>query len=189
MVEIINLRGPHLEDLAEAYARESGFFRVEKGKSPYQIKHEEMLNNYRESHGEEAYQKFIELSSRPPVLRDDFYKVRKNKDQVLGALQKDWLSNSDLNVRVVAGPDSLCGACPIRVGCYCTHESLSEEDIEYDSVPLSVYGLEHGGVYTMGDLITKFKEYYDKTQFPSQRTKNGFGRNQWDKIVRTPITK
>lgn len=177
---MIKLRGHHIEALAELYAKQEGFFDVVRGKTPTQIVYEMLLEAYKRDYGEEDYKQYINKAKSNPSINST--EDLDEKGKVLDPLFNDWLSQQDLEVRIVFGPDSACEACPSLEGCL--GGTRNTIDDKQDKSGLLGYGIDRDKTYTIGDLITIFRAYISKTQFPSPRTKNGFGRSSHDKIIR-----
>lgn len=181
----ITLRGHHLESLAERYANQNGFFIVEKGKSPTELELEKLIEQYKLSFGEEAYKRFkARKKIREPLMGLEYERRQTEKERVLETFEESLLLNPNLEILVKNGPDSICQICPCNRDCLGAIDNQDLESDEQDKLGLRAYGLEEGKKYTTTELVDRFKDYIIATDFPSPRTKNGFGRSEWDKIRR-----
>lgn len=179
----MTIRGHHIEALAEIFARKNGYYRIEEGKSPEQLKLERLNAAFIRDYGQEEFDKLeAEEKSRPPIMGYDYERIQQEKRAALDALFNDLLSNTDIELTIENSPDSVCKACPANKDCSgARSDSVNQKE---DVTPLAEYGILEGKKYTVGDLIGIFRDYLGRTNFPSPRTKRGFGRQEYDTIVR-----
>lgn len=183
---MITLRGHHIEALAEILAKQKGYFYFERGKSPEQLMLEQFEARFRATYGEQAYQ---EMKAKNEADKKDSYyakldKQSEEKARVLDPIENQWLSQPNLEVMAVIGPDSLCEVCP-NSDCSSKRAGvLKEIHVEQDNSALQEYGISQDKPYTMKELIQIFRDYMRTNQFPSPRTRNGFGRADYDTVVR-----
>ena len=180
MVNEITLRGHHIESLAEVYAEDKGLYTSKKDEKPeFSPQLQKSIEEHRKRFGEEAYQRLLKKfeEDRETGFLAELAETRRalrKKEEVLGAIEREWLSNSDIIVNIVYGGDSLCEACP-EESCIGQGSGMNNADYKQDRSALLGYGLNEKTPYTMGELIQVFDDHLKSTGFPSPRTKNGFG--------------
>ena len=161
MAKPITLRGHHIEALAEHYAKQKGLFPK---------KHERSVSGYLFS-GDQYKVSLNTLEIENNLYVDDDIFGFERKRKVIDPIMDDMLSDSELEIKIVFGIDSICKACPsLAEGC----KADGDESDKCDSDPLIGYNIDKEKTYTMGELIKIFDDYIHKTGFPSPRTRNGF---------------
>jgi len=143
MEDVIELRGHHIDVLAEFYFR-----RLEneanKSDSIYAPKHETILG------------------------RSFLYTEETSKKHT--ALYELMLGNPDLQIQLVDGADSVCRLCN-RLSEPCG-SNPSQEEIDQDRDSAEQFGLEFGRLYTVREVLEKIITFHERTGRISPRTED-----------------